>query len=115
MLYECQDIIASGLVDLVEPAKVKPCVIQTIGSPYKAPFIWLSNPHLAFMREEVSEMIRYGLVKVGSGPWAAPAFAVYKPCSTKFCVVVNYKDTNAQTICDSTPLPQAKDTVRFVG
>ena len=115
VLYERQAVIASSLADLVEPANVEPCVIRTIGSPYKAPFIRLSDPHLAFMRKEVGEMIMHGLVSVGSGPWAAPAFAVPKPRSTKLRVVVNYKGTNAQTVRDSTPLPRAEDIVRVVG
>ena len=39
VLFERQAVIASSLVDLVEPARVEPCIIRTIGSPYKAPFI----------------------------------------------------------------------------
>ena len=70
-------------------------MIHTIGIPYKAPFIRLSDTHLTFVRNEVAQMIKYGLVTVGSGPWAAPAFAVPKPRSTKLCLVVNYKGTNA--------------------
>ena len=60
-------------------------------------------------------MMKWGLVSVGSGPWAAPAFAVPKPRSTKLRLVVNYKGTNAQTIRDSTPLPHAEDILHVVG
>ena len=100
---------------MVEPANVEPCVIRTIGSPYKAPFIRLSATYLAFVRNEVAQMIKYGLVMVGSGPWAAPAFAVPKPHSTKLRLVVNYKGTNAYTVRDSTPLHCAEDIVWVVG
>ena len=94
---------------------MEPCILRTIGSPYKAPFIRLSKPHLAFMRKEIDEMIRWGLVSVGSGPWTAPTFAVPKPQSTKLCLVVNYKGTNSQTVRDSMPLPRAEDIVHGVG
>ena len=67
------------------------------------------------MRQKVAEMLKWGLVSVGSGPWAVPAFAVPKPQSTKLRLVVNYKGTNAQTVRDSTPLPQVEDIVRVVG
>ena len=60
-------------------------------------------------------MLKWGLVSVGSGPWAAPAFAVPKPWSTKLRLVVNFKGTNAQTVRDSTPLPHVEDIVRVVG
>ena len=60
-------------------------------------------------------MLKWGLVSVGSGPWATPAFAVPKPRSTKLRLVVNYKGTNAQTVRDSTPLPYVEDIVRVVG
>ena len=60
-------------------------------------------------------MMKWGLVSVGSGPWAAPDFAVPKPRSTKLGLVVNYKGTNAQTIQDSTPLPYTEDILRVVG
>ena len=83
------------MADLSEQAKVEPCIIRTIGSSYQAPPIRLSEPHLAFVRKEVAEMLKWGLVSVGSGPWAAPAFAVPKPRSTKLHLVVNYKDTNS--------------------
>ena len=63
----------------------------------------------------MGEMITHGLVTVGSGPWAAPAFAVPKPCSNKLCLVVNYKGTNSQTVRDSTPLSRVDDIVCVVG
>lgn len=115
VLFEQHEAIASSLADLAEPAQVEPCIIRTVGSPYQAPHIWLSAPHLDFVRKEVEEMMRWGLVSIGSGPWAAPAFAVPKPRSTKLRLVVNYKGTNAQTIRDSTPLPHAEDILRIVG
>ena len=89
---------ASSLADLVEPVRVEPCIVHTIGSPYKSLFIRLNDPHLAFMRKEVNKMIKWGLVSVGSGPWAALAFAVPKPRSSKLRLVVNYKGTNNQTV-----------------
>ena len=98
VIYNHQDVIASSLADLVEPARVEPCVIRTIGSPINLPPIRLSDVHLQFMRKEVGEMITHGLVTVGSGPWAALPFAVLKPRSTKLCLVVNYKGTNSQTV-----------------
>ena len=67
------------------------------------------------MRREVGEMVAHGLVTVSNGPWAAPAFAVPKPRSTKLRLVVNYKGTNSQTVRDSTPLPRVDDIVRIVG
>ena len=115
VVYNHQDVITSSLADLVEPARVEPCVIQTIGSPINLPPIRLSDIHLQFMRKEVGEMITHGLVTVGSGPWAAPAFAVPKPRSTKLHLVVNYKGTKSQTVQDSTPLPRVDDIVRVVG
>ena len=115
VIFNHQDVIASSLADLVEPARVEPCVIRTIGSPVYLPPIRLSDVHLQFMRKEVGEMVAHGLVTVGNGPWAAPAFAVPKPRSTKLRLVVNYKGTNSQTVRDSTPLPRVDDIVRIVG
>ena len=90
-------------------------MICTIGLPVNLPPIRLCDVHLQFMRKEVGEMIEHGLVTVDSGPWAAPAFAVPKPRSTKLRLVVNYKGTNSQTVRDSTPLPRVDDIVRVVG
>ena len=98
VIYNHQDVIASSLADLVEPARAEPCVIRTIGSPINLPPIRLSNVHLQFMRKQVGKMIMHGLVTFGSAPWAAPAFAVPKPRSTKLRLVVNYKGTNRQTV-----------------
>ena len=33
VLFERQAVIASSLADLVEPSRVEPCIIGTIGSP----------------------------------------------------------------------------------
>ena len=60
-------------------------------------------------------MLKWGLVSVGSGPWAAPAFAMPKPWSTKLCMVVNYKGINAQAVCDSMPLQHVEDIVQVFG
>ena len=70
-------------------------MIRTIGSPVNLSPIRLSDVHLQFMRKEVGEMIKHGLVAVGNGPWAAPAFTVPKPRSTKLRSVVNYKGTKS--------------------
>ena len=37
VVFNHQDVIASSLADLVEPARVEPCVIRTIGSPVYLP------------------------------------------------------------------------------
>ena len=42
VLFERQEVIASSLADLAQPAEVEPCVIRTIGSPYQATHIRLS-------------------------------------------------------------------------
>ena len=33
VIFNHQDVISISLADLVEPARVEPCVIRTIGSP----------------------------------------------------------------------------------
>ena len=42
VLFEWQEVIASSLADLAEPARVEPCDTCTIGSPYQAPHVRLS-------------------------------------------------------------------------
>ena len=79
------------------------------------PPIRLSEPNLMFVRKEVAEILKWALVLVGSGPWAAPAFAVPKPRSTKLRFMVNYKVLNSCTVHDSTPLPHMEDIIRVVG
>ena len=34
VLFERQNVLATSMADLAEPARVEPCVIRTIGSPY---------------------------------------------------------------------------------
>ena len=34
VLFERQNILATSMADLAEPARVEPCVIRTIGSSY---------------------------------------------------------------------------------
>ena len=34
VLFEQQNVLATSMADLAEPARVEPCVIRTIGSPY---------------------------------------------------------------------------------
>ena len=51
VVFNHQDVIASSLADLVEPARVEPCVIRTIGSPVYLPPIRLSDVHLQFIRK----------------------------------------------------------------
>ena len=61
-----------------------------LGAPNSAKW-----PHLEFVRKEVVEMLKQGLIEVGSGPWVAPAFAVPWLRSKKLRLVVDYKGTNS--------------------
>ena len=53
VLFKRQNILATSMADLAEPARVEPCMIRTIGSPYQAPLIRLSDTHLQFVRQEM--------------------------------------------------------------
>ena len=66
------------------------------------------------MREQVSVLLQKGWIRPSSSPWGAPVLLVPKKDGT-WRVWVDFRNLNAVTVRDSSPLPRIDDLLHKVG
>ena len=57
------------------------------------------------MKRHLDEIIKHGIIRESSSPWAAPVLLVKKPNTTETRIVVDYRSLNKITKHDSFPCP----------
>lgn len=63
------------------------------------------------VEDEISEMLRLGVIEPSSSPWASPVVLVRKKNTDKYRFCVDYRVLNSKTERDSYPLPLVSDTL----
>lgn len=78
--------------------------------PYRTPFKLQDE-----MRRHLDEMVKHGIIRESSSPWAAPVILVKKPNTTETRLVVDYRSLNKITKHDSFPLPNVNSILDQLG
>jgi hypothetical protein len=112
VVYDRLEIFGLDLSDLKEPARAPPFQINTFGPPVHKTPIRCSPAHAAVLREQLQDLKMADFIDtIKTSAWAAPAFLVPKPRSTKLRMVIDYRGLNGQTRRDSFPIPNTKDVL----
>ena len=109
LLEEYQDVF-SKQGDPISSTSMVEHEIHTTGRPIKQPFR-RQNPIIREIeQQQVKEMLRDGVIRPSSSPWASPVVMVKKKDgSMRFCV--DFRQMNDATIKDAHPLPRIDDTL----
>ena len=109
LLEEYQDVF-SKQGDPISSTSLVEHEIHTTGRPIRQPFR-RQNPIIRDIeQQQVKEMLRDGVVRPSSSPWASPVVMVKKKDgSMRFCV--DFRQMNDATIKDAHPLPRIDDTL----
>jgi len=105
LLTEYKNIFAKTSYD-IESTDLIEHSIETEGSspirhrPYRTPFKLQEE-----LKRHLDEMIKHGIIRESSSPWAAPILLVKKPNTTETRIVVDYRSLNKITKHDSFPCP----------
>ena len=82
--------------------------------PIRQQYYRVGPEKLRLMKEEVAYLLRNGLAKPSSSPWASPCILVPKP-NGKVRLCTDFRKVNSVTIKDSYPLPRIDDIIDAVG
>ena len=109
LLEEYQDVF-SKQGDPISSTSMVEHEIHTTGRPIRQPFR-RQNPIIREIEQkQVKEMLRDGVIRPSSSPWASPVVMVKKKDgSMRFCV--DFRQMNDATIKDAHPLPRIDDTL----
>ena len=109
LLQEYQDVF-SKQGDPISSTSLVEHEIHTTGRPIRQPFR-RQNPIIREIeQQQVKEMLRDGVIRPSSSPWASPVVMVKKKDgSMRFCV--DFRQMNDATIKDAHPLPRIDDTL----
>ena len=109
LLREYQDVF-SKQGDPISSTSLVEHEIHTTGRPIRQPFR-RQNPIIREIeQQQVKEMLRDGVIRPSSSPWASPVVMVKKKDgSMRFCV--DFRQMNDATIKDAHPLPRIDDTL----
>lgn len=69
-------------------------------APYR-----LSPPKMNILRSKIDQMLRDGVIRPSTSPYASPVFLVPKGQGGDYRVVVDYRSLNKKVILESVPLP----------
>ena len=69
---------------------------------------------MEFLKEEIANMLKNGLIRKSFSPWSAPIVVVNKK-NGKFRLCVDYRKLNAVTKPDAYPVPRIADMLDALG
>ena len=72
--------------------------------PKRAPIYHCSEPELAEMKRQITELLAAGHIRHSDSPWASPVLFVKKKGSDKLRMCVDFRHVNKHTVKDATPL-----------
>ena len=109
LLEEYQDVFSKE-GDPISSTSMVEHEIHTTGRPIRQPFR-RQNPIIREIeQQQVKEMLRDGVIRPSSSPWASPVVMVKKKDgSMRFCV--DFRQVNDATIKDAHLLPRIDDTL----
>ncbi len=115
LLKEFEDIISTDENPKLGRTGIIKYEIKVTENPIKErPYPIKDNKREKWMKEEIEQMLKDGIIKKSKSPWASPIVLVSKKDgSIRFCV--DYKKTNVITIVDAHPLPIVNNTVDKIG
>jgi hypothetical protein len=114
LLERYQDIFA----EITEPPPER-LVSHTIpliegAQPVARPLYRLTPNELEEVKRQVEDLLRKGMIRPSSSPWAAPILFVGKKDGS-LRMVIDYRGLNAQTVKNRYPLPRIDDLIDSLG
>jgi transposase InsO family protein len=113
VIREYADVF-SGEKDPNGECNLPPMRIKTVGEPIALPAYRTPLAKRRLVDEAIEEMLKAGVIRPSSSPWAAPVTLVpKKDGTTRFCV--DYRRLNEVTIKDQFPIPNIQEIFDMVG
>lgn len=110
LILEFADIFSAHAHDYGQTTLVKHKINTGDAEPIKLRPYRASPATQAILQQEVSKLLKHGVVEESCSPWSAPVVLVKKKDGThRFCV--DFRRLNSVTIKDSHPLPRVDDTL----
>src|SRR6266542_2636371 len=115
LFKEFEDIISTNENPKLGRTGIIKHEIKVTENPIKSrPYPVKDNKREKWMKKEIDQMLKEGIIKKSKNPWTSPVVLVSKKDGTiRFCV--DYKKTNAIIIVDAHPLSVVNDTVDKIG
>lgn len=100
---------AKNVNDIGRTNKISHCIV-TSGPPVKCSPYKLPHHLLADVRNEISSMLKHGIIEKSSSPYCSPILLVPKPDGNRrFCV--DFRRLNDQTEKDVYPMPSIEESL----
>ena len=114
LLHENTDVFARnpmeiGVTNLIEHSIQLTDEIPIYKRPYK-----VAQAHKGILQENVEELLKAGVIKHSSSPYASPCLLVFAP-GKKPRMVVDYRELNKKTVGDRYPLPNIEALLQTFG
>ena len=110
LLMKHKDVFAKNKTDLGRTDIVKHKINTGTAAPVKQHPRRLPLSKRELVREEISKMLKQGIIEPSQSPWSSPVVLVQKKDgSTRFCV--DYRKLNNLTLKDSYPLPRIDESL----
>ena len=110
LLMKHKDVFAKNKTDLGRTDIVKHKINTGTAAPVKQHPRRLPLSKKELVREEISKMLKQGIIEPSQSPWSSPVVLVQKKDgSTRFCV--DYRKLNNLTLKDSYPLPRIDESL----
>jgi transposase InsO family protein len=107
-------VFSTGEEDLGYTDQVKHRILTTDDIPIKLPHRRVPPTMQREVKEHLDRLLRQGIIRHSSSPYAAPVVLVRKKTGgLRLCV--DYRQLNAKTIKDAYPLPRIEETLQSLG
>src|ERR1051325_9480782 len=114
LLVEYKDICAKNVQEIGQTTAIKHTIPTGDHRPINLPYYQLNPTKRDFVRKEVEEMKKNGIIRDSKSPWAAPVVIVGKKDGTqRFCI--DYRKLNTIITVNSHPLPRIDDIIDTFG
>ena len=110
LLAEFANVFAHSADDLRRTSIVRHEICTNESEPNRQNPRRLPISQWAVAKAEIENILKHGVIKPSSSPWASPIVLVRKKDgTTRFCV--DYRRLNSATVKDSYPLPRIDDSI----
>ena len=114
IIKEFPNLVAKDLSELGKTNLYQHTIDTGEAKPIKLNPYRTSPRYLEFLKEEIANMLKNGLIRKSFSPWSAPIVVVNKK-NGKFRLCVDYRKLNAVTKPDAYPVPRIADMLDALG